>query len=59
MHRYVDNLVKRNKELRKGMKKMHKSLIWKMLLPIRAIDDYFSARRRKLKEQQRLKPVIS
>ena len=50
---YVDALIKRNKEQERHIRTIHKSLPWKMIYPIRLVDNALRAFRNKRKDRQR------
>jgi hypothetical protein len=54
VYRYIDTLLKRNKQLSRKIRTTHKSILWKMLYPLRIIDDALRTRRKKAREQKRL-----
>lgn len=51
---YLELLVKRNKQAEKKLRTIQKSVVWKMVYPLRVIDDLLHERRRKQKERRRL-----
>lgn len=51
---YIDELLKRNKNLSTSLKMIHKSLLWKMLYPLRFIDDLLRTRRHSSRLKRRL-----
>jgi hypothetical protein len=53
-YRYMNVLLNKNKRLERHLRTIHKSLPWKLLYPLRIIDDALRARRRKTREQRRL-----
>lgn len=53
MYHYINTLLKRNKHLERKLRTTHKSILWKMLYPLRLIDDALRARRRKAREKRR------
>ena len=54
IYSYIDTLLKRNKQLERKIRTTHKSILWKMLYPLRLIDDALRSRRRRIREQKRL-----
>jgi len=54
LYKYIDTLLKRNKQLVRKIRTTHKSILWKMLYPLRIIDDALRLRRRKAREKRRL-----
>ncbi len=54
IYSYINTLLKRNKQLERKIRTTHKSILWKMLYPLRIIDDMLRTRRRKNREQKRL-----
>lgn len=54
IYNYINVLLKRNKQLERKIRTTHKSILWKMLYPLRMIDDALRSRRRKTREQKRL-----
>ncbi len=51
---YIDMLLKQNKQLEKNLHTIHKSILWKMLYPLRIIDDALRAKRVRSRAQKRL-----
>jgi hypothetical protein len=51
---YIDELLSRVKHLGKHVHKAQKSLPWKLAYPLRVIDDFLRANRRRRREQKRL-----
>lgn len=54
IYKYIDTLLKRNKQLERKIRTTHKSILWKMLYPLRIIDDALRSRRKKVRERKRL-----
>ncbi len=54
VYRYVDRLLKENYLLKKNLRGIQKSIPWKMLYPLRKIDDALRARRHKKRARHRL-----
>ena len=52
IYSYIDTLLQRNDVLKKSMHTLHKSRLWKMIYPLRVIDDALRARRRKAKQRR-------
>jgi hypothetical protein len=51
---YVDALIKKNKEQERDMRSIQKSLPWKMIYPLRLVDNLLRSYRKKRKDKQRL-----
>lgn len=51
---YMDVLLKRHKILERKLRNIQKSIPWKLLYPLRVIDDALRARRTKKRQQKRL-----
>jgi len=45
---YIDTLLQKNRLLRKSIRSLHKSRLWKIITPLRKIDDALRARRKRL-----------
>jgi hypothetical protein len=54
IYNYIDALLKKNKQLVRKIRTTHKSILWKMLYPLRIIDDALRSRRQKARENRRL-----
>ena len=54
VYRYIDRLLKENHLLKKNLRRIQKSILWKMLYPLRKIDDTLRARRQKKRAENRL-----
>lgn len=55
LYDYVQTLLKKNKLQEREIRTIHKSLVWKLVYPLRVLDDFFRARRRKIREKRRLR----
>ncbi len=51
---YIDTLLKENTQLKKTLRNIHKSILWKMLYPFRMVDQTLRTRRQKLRADKRL-----
>ncbi len=51
---YIDTILKRNKASQKILRNIQKSIIWKLLYPIRWADDFFRKLRAKKRTKKRL-----
>ncbi|MDR3478127.1 MAG: hypothetical protein P4M14_08880 [Gammaproteobacteria bacterium] len=51
---YVDALIKKNKEQERHIRSIQKSLPWKLIYPLRFIDNLLRSKRNKQKDKQRL-----
>lgn len=51
---YIDTLLKRCHSLDKQLRAINKSMLWKMLYPLRSIDDFLRSRRQKKRMSRRL-----
>ncbi|HSW68666.1 MAG TPA: sulfotransferase [Gammaproteobacteria bacterium] len=51
---YIDRLLKENAQLKKKLRNTEKSILWKMLYPLRVVDQNLRARRQKSRESKRL-----
>jgi hypothetical protein len=56
LYQYIDTLLRRNKQLERRLRSTHKSILWKVIYPLRVIDDRLRLRRRKARERRRLLP---
>jgi hypothetical protein len=56
LYQYIDTLLRRNKQLERRLRSTHKSILWKIIYPLRVIDDRLRLRRRKARERRRLIP---
>jgi len=54
VYAYIDKLRLRNKELKKQFRKINKSLPWKLVYPLRWIDNYFRNYRKDKREKRKL-----
>lgn len=54
IYAYINKLLKKNKQLEKNMRSMRKSIPWRLIYPLRIIDDFLRSRRKKVREQNRL-----
>lgn len=55
---YIEVLLKRNKELSRELRSVHKSVLWKMIYPLRIVDDWLRKRRRQSRNTKRLAQVL-
>jgi hypothetical protein len=51
---YIDKLLKENNQLQKSLRNVHKSVLWKMLYPLRFVDDALRSNRHKQRNKRRL-----
>jgi hypothetical protein len=51
---YIDYLLKQNYHLKKNLRDIHKSILWKMLYPLRIIDHTLRKRRQHLRQKKRI-----
>lgn len=51
---YIDRLLKNNHELKKNLRDIHKSILWKMLYPLRRVDNTLRKRRQSARMKKRL-----
>lgn len=51
---YMDKLLKQNKQLERQLRTIKRSIPWKLLYPLRLLDDALRTRRRKRREARRL-----
>ncbi len=51
IYAYIDVLLERNQKLGKSIRTMHKSRLWKIIYPLRLIDDALRAHRKKRREK--------
>jgi len=51
---YIDSLLKENNQLKKTLRGIHKSILWKMLYPFRIVDHTLRAHRQKSRAEKRL-----
>ncbi len=51
---YIDRLLKENNQLKRTLRDIHKSVLWKMLYPFRAIDQTLRKQRQKSRAKKRL-----
>ncbi len=51
---YIDTLLKENIRLKKSLKEINKSILWKILYPFRMIDSALRSRRQKLRLEKRV-----
>ncbi len=51
---YIDTLLRRNKENQLEIRKIHKSIIWKVIYPLRWLDNVLRALRKKRRTKKRL-----
>lgn len=51
---YLHGLTKRTKQLERDLRTIHRSIPWKLIYPLRIIDDALRGRRRKSREKNRL-----
>jgi len=51
---YIDRLLKNNHHLKKTLRDIHKSVLWKMLYPLRRIDQTLRKRRQEKRSKNRL-----
>ncbi len=56
---YIDTLLKENTQLKKSLKHIHKSVLWKMLYPLRMIDNMLRSKRHKLRAKKRVLKAYS
>jgi hypothetical protein len=49
---YIDKLLQHKTELDRSLKKIHKSLFWKMIYPIRRVQDFVRSRKLQQKKKQ-------
>lgn len=54
LYAYIDSLYKKNKTLTRELRTIKKTVWWRLLAPLRMIDDYLRTNRRKKREQRRL-----
>jgi len=54
VYAYLDIILKRNYQLKKELRTINKSILWKMLYPLRKIDNTLRERRRKIRATRRL-----
>lgn len=54
VHNYVDSIIARNTELRRELKRIKKSLVWKIISPIYGAHDLIRAIRRRRKQSKRI-----
>lgn len=54
MYIYIDRLLKERNQLRRALRDIHKSILWKLLRPLTLIDHYFRTRRRAKRMYKRL-----
>lgn len=54
LYEFIDSLLQDNKHLTQLIHKMKKSLPWKLIYPLRVIDDILRGKRRKAREKRRL-----
>lgn len=54
VYSYINALMVKNKRLEREIRTIHKSVVWKLIYPLRLIDDALRKRRRKTREQKRL-----
>lgn len=52
IYSYINTLILRNYLANKSMQSLHKSRLWKIIYPLRKIDDALRARRKRLKEKK-------
>lgn len=51
---YMDTLIQRNNALKKSLRTLYKSRLWKLMSPLRLLDDSLRARRKRLKQKKLL-----
>jgi|GEM_PF-1067046 len=51
---YINSLLKKNKQLERKLRTIERSVPWKLIYPLRVLDDALRALRRKTREQRRL-----
>ena len=51
IYSYVDTLIQRNNALNQSLKTLHKSRLWKMIYPLRVIDNALRTHRKRLKKK--------
>jgi hypothetical protein len=54
IYRYIDAIMKRNKELERERRIIYKSVPWKMVYPLRLLDNFLRACRRKIRRQKKI-----
>ncbi len=54
MYCYFDSVFKANKKLKRDIQTTQRSIPWKLVYPLRLVDDFFRGRRRKAREVKRL-----
>lgn len=52
IYSYINTLILRNHLANKSLQSLHKSRLWKMIYPLRKIDDALRARRKRLKQRK-------
>ncbi|HVE44545.1 MAG TPA: hypothetical protein VNC84_05365 [Gammaproteobacteria bacterium] len=52
--RYINVLMKRHKAQERALRAIHKSIPWKLIYPLRIVDDWLRDRRREKREKRRL-----
>lgn len=52
MHQYINALLADEKKSQRQMKRIQKSLPWKLMYPLRLVDDFFRKRRTEKREKQ-------
>jgi hypothetical protein len=52
IYSYIDSLLTRNQTLEKSLETLHKSRLWKMIYPLRMIDNALRSRRKRLKQKK-------
>lgn len=54
IYTYVDKLLKKNKQQERSLRSVAKSIPWRLLYPLRLVDDFLRAQRKKNKLKRRL-----
>ncbi len=52
---YIDTLLKENNQLKRTLRDIHKSVLWKMLYPIRRVDEVLRNQRQNKRGEKKLK----
>lgn len=51
---FINTLLKKNKQYERHLRSIHRSIPWKLIYPLRIIDDVLRKRRRKLRAEKRM-----
>jgi len=54
IYRYIDAMMERNKELERERRIIYKSIPWKMVYPLRVLDNFLRVCRRKIRRQKKI-----